>query len=286
MPNYAFLPETIILPVNELYPMFTRPVQVKKRNFYRTIISSIREIGLIEPLVVVNKEGRYFIKDGYLRWQALKELGIEKVECLVGTDMDVYTYNKRVNALAPIQAQAMVEKAVKNGVDPDKIAAALNVSRDWVNRMENLLVGISPAVVDKLKHRVVTKTFFEELKKVLPERQIEILQIVEAADDYSPKYVRALVFATPPHQRANTVKKTRKLDSQAQVEMAGKLRAVETEFRKASETFRDNIFNLVKLSGYIRKLIGNAVVHDFLNRQYPDVLVEFEKIANDSSLNV
>lgn len=282
----GFLPETVAMPIDELHPLFTREIQGTRRGCYPKVLTSVREIGLIEPIVIVEKEGRYFIKDGFLRWQACKELGHETIECLVGTDLDAYTYNKRVNNLAPIQAHMMIDRAVKNGVDPDRIAAALNVSRDWVTKMENLLVGVAPRVIQKLKKRVVSATFFEELKKVKHDRQVEILELVEAADDFSPKYARAMVLATPASQRLKMDSKYKKIDDRAREEMAGKLRAMELEFRKASETFRDNVFNLVKLSGYIKLLLRNGAVKEFLGQQYPDVLVEFEKIGNDPSLNM
>jgi hypothetical protein len=57
-------------------------------------------------------------------------------------------------------------------------------------------------------------------------------------------------------------------------------------FRKARETFRDYVFNLVKLSGYIKLLLRNGSVKVLLGQQYPDVLIEFEKIGNDLSSNM
>ncbi len=285
MSEVGFTRETMVLPVSDLYPLFPRKIELKKSGTYKRIVSSIKELGMIEPIVVVERESRYFIKDGYLRWQALKELEIEIAECLMGTDLDSYTYNKRINALAPVQAHSMIDRAVKEGVDPDRIAAALNVSRDWVDSMETLIDGLSPEVVRKLKKRIVGKNFFIELKKVTHDRQLEILQLVEAADDYSVKYVKALVFATSIDQKVSKKGRPR-INPREQEELAGQLKKVETEFRRASVIFRDNVFNLVKLSGYIRKLLSNQNLQKFLDRQYPDILFEFEKIANDPSLNV
>ena len=286
MENVGFMPETRTISVVDLFPFYGRQSLKDKRSNYRRIVSSIREVGLIEPLVVVEIEGRYYIKDGYLRWKALMDLGITKAECLVGTDKDAYTYNKRVNPLAPIQAHAMIERAVKQGVDPEKIAATLNVSRGWVKGMEKLVEGVSPEVVEKLKQRVVGKKFFTELKKVKPERQMEILNLTEASNDYTVEYMRALVLSTPVQFRVNGGSVSKKAETKMQDDLAGRLRILEEEFRKASISFRDNVFNLVKLCGYIRHLLRNTAVCSFLKASYPDILVEFEKIANDPSLNM
>lgn len=286
MNKLGFKSETVQLSVAELHPMFPRKISFKQSKSYRKILSSIREIGIIEPLVVIDRGGRYFIKDGVLRWYALKELEIEKVECLIGTDSDVYTYNKRVNQLTPIQAHDMIDKAIKNGVDPDKIASTLNVSRHWVNQMGTLIEGLDRSIVKKLERRVMTKSLILELKKVHHDRQKEILLQAERADNYSLKYIKALIIATPADQRKAPLIGSKYVNVKEQEELGRQLRMMEQEFRKASETFRDNTFMLVKLSGYIRQLLANDNVREFLGENYPDILVEFEKISNDKSLDL
>jgi len=67
-----------LLPVQNIRPEF------KKSTRYRAIMSSLREVGLIEPLTVYKKAEHYFIMDGHARYVALKELGVTEVECLLG----------------------------------------------------------------------------------------------------------------------------------------------------------------------------------------------------------
>jgi hypothetical protein len=284
--NTGFLSETVELPVSELHPLFPDKINHKKNSMYLRILSSIKEIGIIEPLVVIERGSRYYIKDGYLRWKALQELGIEKVECLVGTDGDVYTYNKRVNKLAPVQAFNMISQAVSNGVSIERIASTLNVKVEWVNRMGVLLVGIAPEIIERLKKRVVAQALFEELKKVTFKRQVEIVSMLEAANDFSVKYAKALVLATPNEMRIRKGYNYKYLSLDEREELAGQLQKLEIEFRNASSTFRDNVFNLVKLSGYIRKILNNSTTSEYLNQNYPDILMEFEKIGNDKSLDL
>lgn len=286
MNGAVYSPETVILPVLDLNPLFPRSKQPSRIRNYRKIVSSIRELGLIEPLVVVDIEGRHYIKDGYLRWQALIELGQTKVECLISSDLDAYTYNKRVNPIAPVQTQAMIDRAVKLGVDPDRIAATLNVSRKWVKRLGNLIEGIAPEAVERLKRRVVGQKFFDELRKVKSERQMEILHLVEASDDYSPEYIKALVLTTPPQMLVAKSQSAKPERNKTHIELAGRLQVMEAEFRKASCSFRDNVFNLVKIAAYTRQLLRNNNIREFLGNNYPDILLDFEKIANDNSLNV
>jgi ParB-like chromosome segregation protein Spo0J len=57
-----------ILPVKKL-----NPTALSSQKF-KQIISSIEEIGVIEPLVVHAKSGQYLLLDGHLRLEALKKL--------------------------------------------------------------------------------------------------------------------------------------------------------------------------------------------------------------------
>lgn len=67
------LPLDVILPIRKV----KNPYKTVKR--YETIVASIKEVGLIEPLMIFpakNQPGQYLLMDGHLRYCALKELGI------------------------------------------------------------------------------------------------------------------------------------------------------------------------------------------------------------------
>ena len=114
----------LILPVRQIKD------PQKSAGRYRSILTSIKEVGLIEPLVVHPQRdvpGRYLLLDGHIRCAALKELGETEADCIIATDDESYTYNARVNRLNPIQEHKMITKAVQHGVRPERIAAALNI---------------------------------------------------------------------------------------------------------------------------------------------------------------
>ena len=53
---------------------------------YPKLVESIREKGILEPLKVMpdpEREGHYLLVDGYHRWKAAGELGIEELPCEV-----------------------------------------------------------------------------------------------------------------------------------------------------------------------------------------------------------
>src|SRR3546814_13683447 len=86
----------------------------KDSQKYAQIRTSVRAVGLVEaPAVAPDHKhpGRYSLLDGHLRVEVLKDLGITEVECLVAADDDTYTYNKRINRLAPIQEHRKIGRA-------------------------------------------------------------------------------------------------------------------------------------------------------------------------------
>ena len=74
--------------------------------------------------------------------EALKDLGVAEVSCLVAIDDDTYTYNKRINHLPPIQEHRMIERAVERGVAEERIAAVLRLDVQSIRKRRRLLEGI------------------------------------------------------------------------------------------------------------------------------------------------
>lgn len=51
------------------------------------------------------------------------------------------------------------------------------------------------------------------------------------------------------------------------------------DFREIEETHVKNVLNLVIVAGYLRKLLDNAWVVRYLAQDYPEIMTEFQKIA-------
>ena len=132
-------------------------------------LASIREVGIVEPPVVARDRsdpGKYLLLDGHLRIDVLKDMGETEVTCLISTDDEAFTYNKRVNRLAMIQEHRMIVKAVERGVPEERIAKALNVDVQSIVRKRQLLDGICPEVAEILKDKHIAIHTFTELRKM------------------------------------------------------------------------------------------------------------------------
>jgi ParB-like nuclease domain len=101
---------------------------IKKTPKYAQIIASIREVGIVEPPVVARDStdaGKYLLLDGHLRIDVLKDMGETEVVCLVSTDDEAFTYNKRV-----IHQPAAFRGEANNGV-PGLTCAACHSDRNF-----------------------------------------------------------------------------------------------------------------------------------------------------------
>jgi hypothetical protein len=150
----------IRLTLENILPMRLVKAEEKETYRFKAIIGSIPEVGLVEPLVVYPQKdapGKYMLKNGHLRYFALKDLGKPKADCLIATDDECYTYNARISRLPPIQEHKMIVKAVNNGVSLERLAVVLNMPLRVVQASMNLLKGIHPDAAELLKDKNIAR---------------------------------------------------------------------------------------------------------------------------------
>ncbi|MBN8460092.1 MAG: ParB N-terminal domain-containing protein [Verrucomicrobia bacterium] len=275
---------SIVLPLDKILPVRVVKDPGKSVTRYHAILASIREIGVIEPLMVFpqsGNEGFHLLMDGHLRLHALRELGVPEVECLIATDDESFTYNARISRLSPIQEHAMITKAVNDGVPVERIAAALHQNVRNIKARLNMLSGIGPEAVDLLKDKQICPKALQVMRKVKPMRQIEIAELMVSANNYTKSYAEALLLGTPKDMLFDpTVAKVRtriSRDELARMEL--EMETLERDYKPIEENYGDNMLNLTVLRGYVRKLLSNPKVTRFLGTRHGEMLIEFERIA-------
>lgn len=283
----AFKFDGLMIKLDQLVP--TRPVKknLQKTSQYQTILASIREVGVIEPVMVhPQKGGKYLLLDGHVRVEALKELGRTEALCLAATDDEAYTYNAVYNPVAAIQANKMVLKALEKGVSEARIASTLRVSVTTVRQNRSMLKGICPEAVEILKDKPVARMTFAEFKKVTPDRQVEMAEVMVAMGTYTAAYAKGMVMATPAEKLADTgqPKRTAKPDDIAKMEH--EVLALERDFALLDETYQRNMMNLTFARSYLRKILENARVVRFLAQSRPEVLAEFQRIVESEGFEL
>jgi hypothetical protein len=199
----AFGDATIRIPLDEITTLHPVTDAVRCSRKYAQIAASIQEIGLIEPIAVSidpRVPGKYLVVDGHLRLEVLKEQGERDAVCLLSSDDEAYTFNKRTSRLAIIQEHKMILRAIELGASEDRIAAALHVKIDHIRRKRRLLEGISPDAAAILEDKPVSINAFDALKKMLPERQVEVAQAMVVMNRFTTNYAKTLLAGTPESQ--------------------------------------------------------------------------------------
>ena len=72
------------------------------------------------------------------------------MECIISTDDESYTYNKRINRLAAIQEHRMIRRAIERGAPEEKIAEALGLEVASIHRRSRMLNGICREAIEIL----------------------------------------------------------------------------------------------------------------------------------------
>jgi hypothetical protein len=282
----AFEREAVRLTLDQIIPLKTMRPGTKEGKKYTQIVSSVRAIGLVEAPVVTpdkRRNGSYFLLDGHLRIEALKDLGVNAVECLVSTDDEAYTYNKRLNRLAAVQEHRMIVRAVERGVPPERIAEALNLDVATIQRRFRMLDGICPEAVDLLKDTTCPMIVFEIFRQMAPIRQVEAAELMIGQNNFSSLFAKALLAATNEKQlvdpRKRKSKGTNPFTPEQMARMDRELSNLQTQVKSIEESYGVDNLHLTCAKGYVAKLLGNVRVVRWLAQNRQEYLSEFQSIA-------
>ncbi len=280
----AFEMKTVRLALGDISPLHQIKDLHKGTFRYKKIISSLKIVGSVEPMVVYPQKdapGKYLLKNGHLRLAAMKELGFTTALCIVATDDECYTYNARINRLPPIQEHKMIVKAVNDGVIPERLAEALDMPVHVIMAAMRLLNGIDERAAELLKDKNISQPAIRMLRKVKPERQVEIAEMMVAANNFNTGYTEALVLGTAPdlllHPGIKKLKKGMSADDVAR--MQHEMESLERDLKTASDNYMENMFTLQTAQTYIKNLLKNTKVAGYLTKHHTEIQTVLAEVA-------
>ena len=281
--------QTYQVPLEQLLPSKKVPDGVMGNRKYKQLVSSINEIGLIEPLSIIQPDPakpEFLLLDGHLRALALKTLGLAVAPCLLARDDESYSYNHRVNRLSTIQEHVMIRRAIERGVGKERLARAFNVKLTAIDQRVNLLDGISSEAIALLQDQQFTPDVTRALRNMKPARQVEAVELMVASGTISVSHADALLKATPPEQRCDARSRARSKEPPMEqiVKLEKEMNQVHTQYKDAESHYGSDLLNLVLAKGYLAKLLANEAVKTFVGRQEPEILEHFELVVNTVSM--
>ncbi|MFM0363063.1 ParB/RepB/Spo0J family partition protein [Paraburkholderia sediminicola] len=129
-----------VLPVSEIVPNPWQPRRVFNEAKLAELAESIREVGLLQPIVVRRAESAYQIVAGERRWRAHKLVGLEEIKVLVvdcsDQDMAVLALVENIGRddLADYEISISIRRTEKEFPNRTRLAEAVGMSRRGLYR--------------------------------------------------------------------------------------------------------------------------------------------------------
>ena len=178
------------LKITEVEPNKDQARKVFDEDAIDELASSIREYGVIQPIIVSKKKGFYEIIAGERRWRASKRAGLDEIPAIVRTDDE--QKNMEISLIENIQREDLnpIEKArgIKLLMDDynltqAKVAEKLGKSRSSIANTVRIL-NLDERVINLALEGKLTEGHCKSLMSIDdPERQFKMAEfIIESGD--------------------------------------------------------------------------------------------------------
>lgn len=212
--NGGYLAE---LGVDEIKPNAHQPRTIFDEDELRELSDSIREVGVLQPIVVrKSAEGHYELVMGERRWRATKMAGLKEIPAIVKTtaddDMlrDALLENLHRVALNPLEEAAAYQQMIDEfGLTQQSLSKAVSKSRPQIANTLRLL-NLPATVQKKVASGVLSAGHARALLALPDEQAMDQLAtriIAEGLSVRSTEEIVSMQLAAAPQQkrrRANT----------------------------------------------------------------------------------
>lgn len=265
--------EIVQLPINKIQPGAFQARQEFDKEALEELAVSIKEHGVMQPVVVRPIEGgKYELIIGERRWRASQIAGLETIPCLI-RDVDdlissemMLVENIQREDLNPLEeAQAYKRLVDEYHLTQDQIAARVGKSRSFIANSMRLL-NLPPLIQDLLMQRKLSVGHGKVLLGI-PDRQQQeklALEIVEKGLS-----VR------------DAEKAAQQLLQQNKKKVKQKQKTIDPEMADVEDRLRQLLGTKVKIKQGRR---GGKIEIDFFSRDELDRLLELLFCCQNSSL--
>lgn len=253
--------------ITQIEPNKTQPRTDFDEEKIEELADSIREYGLIQPIVVkLNKNGFYTIIAGERRWRAARKAGLKEVPALIKdvseqTEKEITLIEniQRENLNALEEAAGIKELIDVYGLTQDDVAKKIGRSRPAVAnilRLLNLPEEIQKLVKDNTLSQGHARALLaiEDKNKVLEVAKIIIAQdmSVRQAETYISSLLKEKTVKKPTKEEQEIARHIKALEETLSSDLGTKIKIVNKKNKgrieipySSAEDF-DRIINLIK----------------------------------------
>ena len=201
------------LKVTEIEPNRDQPRKKFDQEALEELAESIKQYGVIQPIVVTKKDGYYSIIAGERRWRASKIAGLTEIPAIIRDDDE--KINSEISLIENMQREDLnpFEKAVgvktlidKYGLTQEEVGKKLGKSRSTIANTIRIL-NLEPRVLEMAKEGKLTEGHCKALLAITdPEKQyLTAVQLLERGSSVRQIEKRAKIKQTTEEQSRNHI---------------------------------------------------------------------------------
>ena len=201
------------LKITEVEPNRDQPRKRFDQEALEELAQSIKEYGLIQPIVVTQKDGYYSIIAGERRWRASKLAGLKEIPAIIREDNE--KINSEISLIENMQREDLnpVEKAMgiktlidTYGMSQEEVAKKLGKGRSTVANWIRVL-NLEPRVLEMAKEGKISEGYCKALLAITdPEKQYQTaIQMLERGSTVRQVEKKAKTKETKEEQQRNHI---------------------------------------------------------------------------------
>ena len=200
------------LKITEVEPNRDQPRKRFDQEALEELAQSIKEYGLIQPIVVSKKDGYYSIVAGERRWRASKIAGLTEIPAIiredderVNTELSLIENMQRED-LNPYEKALGIRTLIDNyGLSQEIVAKKLGKSRSTIANWVRVL-NLDEKVLEMVKEGKLSEGYCKALLMIEPEKQYETaIQMLERNATVRQVEKKASKKETKEEQKRNHV---------------------------------------------------------------------------------
>ncbi len=179
----------------------------------------------------------------------------------------------------------MILNAIEKGVSEKQVAKVLGVNVSRIRQKRTLLDGICTEAIEILKDRHFSTGTISVMKRMKPLRQVDMAELMVAANNFSVPYAKALLMATPNEQLKEPERKKPigGISEEERTRMELELEKLQRDMKGVEENYGTNVVRLVVANGYVGRLLDNEHIAHYLGQNQSDLLSQLQHITESIS---